>query len=387
MKDPLENNIKHVLVVMQASSLDSPYLSTGGVDTVSKTLLYGFEKYTSKSFKYTFLIFDPLNSFSNRKIMLGEHVCYIENIKRKKIPTFIYNALIVRKYIEIVKPDILHCHQDSWILGAVFKNLKKVVTLHGYRNICRKKVSFINDVIYEKILPDISDLVTDLYTCVSESFKGMLPKKITKKTLVVNNPISLNFKKDFESVKNYYSPVFIFTGLLIPRKKVEICLNVLSLTRKKNIDAKLLIVGPRSDFEYVEFLLNKIKELDLCKYVTFLGHLPSNELNDLYNRCHFGMSFSSEETFGLVPLEMSNSGLIVFSTAVGVLSERAFNQGSIYTYMPYETDIANKVAKEVVRICQKHGVIDESNFRLSDFSVESIISSYEKIYCAKNEIV
>jgi glycosyltransferase involved in cell wall biosynthesis len=377
----LKNDKKHVLVVMQASSLDSPYLSTGGVDTVSKTLLEGFKTYKSESFKYSFLIFDPLNQQApNSRFIVGEHTCYIENFKSDGKPSFIYHALLVRKYINLLNPDIVHCHQDSWIIGAAFKKIKKIVSLHGYRNICRKPVSFLNDYLYQQILPDLSDCLVDLYSCVSESFRQQLPENIRPKTAVVYNPISLNFKVNEQFYKNYSQPVLIFTGLLIPRKQVEFCVDILLNIRNKNIDAVLLIAGPESDPIYVRFLKDYINKCGLDEYVKFVGHLDANKLNDLYNKCHFGLSFSRQETFGLVPLEMCSSGLIVFSTAVGVLSEAMLNSDFIYTYNSDDSDIKNKVSEKIVAMCLEEQHENVKKFNLDKFAVSNVIISYEKIY-------
>jgi glycosyltransferase involved in cell wall biosynthesis len=377
---------KRILVVMQASDLDDIFLSTGGVDTVCKTLLSGYRLHQSKNFEYTFLVFDPLNQVQKCKLIkIGAYDCYMVNFKdtrRIKIPTFIYQFYKVRKYIKLIKPDIVHCHQDSWIIGALFKKVQKIVTLHGYRKICRKKIGTVNDFIYEKLFPAISDRIVDKYTCVSRSFSNQMPEKVHKKISIVYNPLSPFFYHK-ELPKNYSEATLVFVGLVIPRKRVELCVEVLKKTREKGINAQLFIVGPQNDPFYSKKLNQIIVEYSLTRFVSFFGHLNADQINELYNNCHFGLSFSREETFGLVPLEMFQSGLEVFCSRVGVFQDTHifdFSAQELHLFDVDDTSIADTVSNRIFEVSSKNPNAKTEKRDLKLFTVNAIISAYENEY-------
>jgi glycosyltransferase involved in cell wall biosynthesis len=229
-------------------------------------------------------------------------------------------ALRVYKNTKELKPDLVHSHQAAWIIGASKVN-KKIITLHSYKKIARKSVSFVNNLIHETIIPRVTDLITTKYSVVGDKLKKELTKDTRKEVLVIGNPINREF--NFKYNKKKINEIRIVTCCIITRRKrVDRIVNILDMLKITHQSSRLTIIGPVGDVVYYKELLKLIKDKNLIDCVEFTGECNTKQVAEHYKNANLGMFLSEEETFGLVPLEMIMSGLPVITTKTGIINDQ-----------------------------------------------------------------
>ena len=94
-------------------------------------------------------------------------------------------------------------------------------------------------------------------------------------------------------------------------KRVEDLLEALKIIKEKKIDFKATIVGDG----YLEDYYKRIcKELDLDKYVDFVGRKTKEEVKEILKKHNILVITSEQETFGIPGIEALASGIPVVST-------------------------------------------------------------------------
>ncbi|MGR5528350.1 VpsD family glycosyltransferase [Vibrio alfacsensis] len=375
--------MKKVLLIMPISTLDFGSKSVGGVDSVCQMLLKDLIDSEQKDFRIRILAFDPTSSVSpqTNKTMISRNVDLVrmpinERIKGVKVPGIVSNFLRIRKEVKRFDPDIVHAHISSWLIGAGRK--KTVATLHNYKNIGRKSVSFFNDMLYAQILPRLSLYYIDHYTCVGHLLETTVKKEVSKPISVIGNPINTQF---FEIKRNETSTAhtrFITCALLNRKKRIEQSINLVVLMHKTNRKVELIIVGPNVDEEYWQELNQLIVNENATDYIRFVGHKNTEELVELYKSANMGIFLSSEETFGLAPLEMLASGLPVISSNVGIIEERPEYFKSIGTCIIDPENKDDAFSKSIEFISQQTVVNREA--LQQQFSVRAVNKQYFSVY-------
>lgn len=172
----------------------------------------------------------------------------------------------VKRAIEIIKPDIIHAHDNrATVVASFFSSKIKVIShIHGNNvimnglnlkswlfNLCSKR---INDIIW------VSD----------SSFDGYYFKNnVINKSTVLYNVIDKNEiikKSNLYDCKKEYD--LIFLGRLGYPKNPERLIEIVKLLKEKIKNISVAIVGDGNDRENVEKL---IKEFNLKKNVKLYG--------------------------------------------------------------------------------------------------------------------
>lgn len=368
---------------MPISTLDFGSKSVGGVDSVCQMLLKDLIDNGQKDFRIRILAFDPKSTVSiqTSATNISRNVDLLrmpinEKIKGVKVPGIVSNFFRIRREVKRFDPDIVHAHISSWLIGAGRK--KTIATLHNYKKIGRKSVSFFNDMLYAKILPKLSHYYIDHYTCVGHLLEAAVKTEISKPISVIGNPINTQF---FEIKRNEASIAhtrFITCALLNRKKRIEQSINLVVLMHRANRNVELTIVGPNVDEEYWQELNQLIVNENATDYIRFVGHKNTEELVELYKSSNVGIFLSSEETFGLAPLEMLASGLPVISSKVGIVQERPEYFENIGTCIIDPENIDDALSKSIEFINQQTVVNREA--LQQQFSVRSVNEQYIAVY-------
>lgn len=380
--------MKKVLLIMPISTLNWGEKNAGGVDSVCQMLVRELASRTQPSkYRYRVLAFDPKSQeqYTGRPIILSEQVEVIfapanESRIGLPLPGIVTGWLRVREQISNYKPDIVHAHMNSWMIwpGGRAKN---ILTLHSYRKIARKPVSFSNDLLYEKIIPSLSEYFVDIFTCVGSELVEALKKDTNKPIHIVSNPIDIAFNSQLknEMVKTQDNKIKLVTCALISRRKrVDLILALLKEIRKSGRDVTLNIIGPNVDPVYYSELEMLIKEWELSDHVLFLGRLNQKEIIQQYQDADIGVFLSDQETFGLAPLEMLAAGLPLIATAVGILGERkdTFSKLGVTYYSNEQIEnIACSIDSILYRDMRK-----AQDYIRSHFSAQGVLEQYESLY-------
>lgn len=375
---------KKVLLIMPMSTLDFGKKNAGGVDSVCQEILKQIIKQNSQDFEYRILAFDPFSEvfYTGNPQQLAANVTVVTAPANEKIcyiplPGLISQIIRIQQQINDYNPDVVHSHVSPWLV-AVNKRRHRIATLHAYKWICRQKVSILNDFLYVKVLPGISDFFTDEYTCVGNIIKQDLEKHTTKPIHTIENPINeVFFTKHHRPLSTSIN--LVTCSVITPRKRLDRVISLVSGLVARDIDVKLSIIGPTNNKSYYEKLINQIKECKLEHRITFLGRRDLFDIANIYQDSDLGIFLSEEETFGLAPLEMLASGLPVIATPVGILAEEKsfFSENGVYYY----DDKAGiePVINFINSYNNNHGKTPYSSLE-KRFTPSSIVTLYENLY-------
>lgn len=137
--------------------------------------------------------------------------------------------------------------------------------------------------------------------CVSESTKKDIKKyfNLSKENIIVSYNTIPNAKlTKSDNIKKY----FLVVSTIQPGKNIENIINAFSIfTKKYNLNFELIIVGkygwgPKNIYDLP-------KELEIEKYVKFMGYVNEVDLQKLYSEAWALINLSIYEGFGLPVLE------------------------------------------------------------------------------------
>ncbi|MDN3384684.1 VpsD family glycosyltransferase [Pseudoalteromonas sp. APC 3358] len=342
-----EKNCYKIMLIMPMSTLNFGSESTGGVDSVCQLLLKGFLEINDPRFTYNILMFDPSNrvEINGMVIKLNENISVtLFNVNNGSfLPNIITIYRNIKDQISILKPDLVHSHLMAWGVNFSIKS-KSVITIHGYKKIARKSRSFLNNIIYEDLIPFLANKMDNNYTCVSNNLKNVIKNEFNKDLEVIYNPIIEDyFSTNSERMSTVSTGTLKLTtcGLLTQRKGIHHIIKVMEILKNKGVKASLTIIGPITDHVYFNKLKKMIKEAKFTDDILFKGKLETKDIKKLYLNSDIGIFLSEEETFGLVPIEMLSTGLPTIASKTGVIedffsSKQTIKNLSIVNYDDYD---------------------------------------------------
>lgn len=112
-------------------------------------------------------------------------------------------------------------------------------------------------------------------------------------------------------------PFLLHVGTCIPRKRIDILLNVFAQTRKKFPELNLVKVGGSWSQEQCQ----QISELHLEPAIIHLQNLPRTAIAHLYRRAALVLLTSEAEGFGLPLIEALACGAMIVASQIPVLQE------------------------------------------------------------------
>lgn len=228
---------------------------------------------------------------------------------------------LLKRALDALEPDIVHA-QDATSYGyvtlKVATGIPVVVSVHG---IVREEVKHMKHAL-DRIRTSIADVAFEKY-CIRNARYLVQPSRypedyfadeIRGKIVTVGNGISDRF---FAAEPSPEPGRLLYTGVIMPRKRVLDLLDVFELVRRNVPGTKLRVAGPASDTEYIVAVHARIRELGLAEDVEFLGSLSPEELLDEYRRASLFVLASGEENSPMVIGEAMAVGVPVVATRAG----------------------------------------------------------------------
>lgn len=263
--------------------------------------------------------------YKNFVLVCERHMC---PTKRLESLSFQINGKEVFKKLSHIKPDVLiifHYFGSPFalLIMLVSKLLRiKIVTVTdftetGLPKIHKSPLKTIRDGI-RYILLSIQLCLVDAPVCFTEYEKKVLSKIISPRNKFYIIPIGGNLEIGTSEKENYILTVSRWWS---DRKNLHTILRVFSeLIKEKN--CRLIVVGKfhegsyyipdenrrETGEEYKQKIMNLIGDLDLKRYVDFVGVKMGKELQELYRKAKIFYLPSKNETFGLVFVEAMASG-------------------------------------------------------------------------------
>ncbi|SES80159.1 N-acetyl-alpha-D-glucosaminyl L-malate synthase BshA [Oceanobacillus limi] len=317
---------------------------------------------------------------------------YYHEVEVNHYPVFQYppyDLALATKMAEVIdreELDILHVHYAMpHAICAILardiaeRNVKIVTTLHG----TDITVLGIDDTFKKMIKYGIenSDMVTAVSNSLVEETKERLG--VEKAIHVIHNFVNEQeyFKKELAPLKQQYGiepgeKVVIHISNFRKVKRVKDVVRTFAKVRKQ-VDAKLLLVGDGPEYSSVSQFVSK---LEMDEHVLFLG--KQKNISDLLSISDLKILMSEKESFGLVLLEAMNCEVPCIGTNIGGIPEVIKHNETGFIVELGDTggaaDYAVKLLQDeflLNRFSQNAVAFAEKNFHSS-----RIVNQYVKLY-------
>lgn len=227
----------------------------------------------------------------NARRIIAEH-----RLDRLNVHTGPGGVLLVRR---LPVPVVVTCH-------------------HTYRQQCRHIASQFWKRIFIPFEARTYRLA-DSIVCVSDATKDALTEQYgvpkEKITTVYNAVDTVRFRPT-GAPKSPHTVVYV--GRLDRRKGIEFLIRSLPLVRERIPDVRLLVGGKGA---YLEKMKDLVRRLGIADRVEFLGFVPEDRLNELYNQGECVVVPSMFEGFGITVIEALAAGTRVVGSDVDGIRE------------------------------------------------------------------
>ena len=252
---------------------------------------------------------------------IGKGKIVTERIYLNDILTFIYRAFQTRRFVNKIKPDIIHAH-NVVISGfyAYVSNFKPlIVTAWGADVLIAPKKSIFLKTIAKLVLKK-----ADIITCDGRNTFDTLinlaakPKNIKIIYFGIDTKLNTPQQRDDklrEKLNIHHSPTVISLRSFKPVYDIEALIKAIPEVLKEIPDAKFILAGSGFQEEYLKNLSNN---LGLEKNIIFTGNLTIEEIPKYLASSDLYVSTSlSDSGLAASTGEAMASGLPVISTDVG----------------------------------------------------------------------
>lgn len=216
--------------------------------------------------------------------------------------------------------------------------------------------------------------LADRIVAVSEATKDALVEHYSiseHKVTVIHNAVDISRFHPLGIPKIPH--LLLYVGRIDKRKGIEFLIRSLPLVRELIPDVHLMVGGKG---RYLERMKDLVSRLDLKRNVTFLGFVPDDRLNELYNQARCVIVPSIFEGFGMTVIEALAAGTRVVGTDVDGIRE-ILGSGEYGRLVPYGNNQA--LADAIV------GELNEPK-RAGALRAEYLVEQFRKRYLEALEI-
>ena len=373
--------MKKVLLVMPLSTLNWGSDNAGGVDSVCQQIVQSIAHHAPQGYEYEILAIKVGTSSQKlgKRVQLNErtHITFIPKkgkVLGVPVPGFIFQNYMLRKYVWRFQPDIVHSHLPSLPLLPM-NGVKTIITLHSLGRVGRRSRSWFNNFVFEILLPAISLRVADRLTYVGDILFEHLPGSVRGKANKVGNPIN-DVYFTVKNTRRARSLRMVTCSIITPKKRVDQIIKLVAQI-DKSLDVELKVIGPVDD-SYARELNDLAEALGVAQKISWLGLMNVEQIAQVYADSDVGVFLSSEETFGLAPLEKLASGLPVIATAVGILQEKQAFFRTVGVHFTL-ADGSVEEAEKVIQFLQSLPTVDTEALK-TRFSPTAVVGEYQKLY-------
>ncbi|UPU39361.1 glycosyltransferase [Erysipelothrix sp. Poltava] len=234
--------------------------------------------------------------------------------------------------IEEMDLDVLHVHSEFGVgmfARLVAKNLH-LPLVSTYHTTYEDYTHYVNllglksvDQLSKKAIAKMSRMFTKQAQVIispsDKTKKMLLGYDIRKEIAVIPTGLDLTRfatrnEERIQEIRESYDlgsqPTFVYIGRLAKEKSIDVVIDAFAALLKRNVEAKLLIVGGGpSDKD----LLHQAQKIGIQDSVVFVGPVDANDVVNFYHVSDAFISASLTETQGLTYIEALACGLCVFA--------------------------------------------------------------------------
>lgn len=243
---------------------------------------------------------------------------------------FIWSNTVLPKILKEKKIDIYHSLKH---ITAFYASAKKIVTLHGvHLHYMMPELFKRHETLYWKIATSIALREYDRIVTVAfgeRNFfvekKGYPEEKFRVTHTAGNERFSGTRNEDkLRKTKDRYkleSPYILSVSRIHPIKNLDGAIEGYSIAKRKTGTRHKLVIAGGGTGSYLSKISNLVSQLDMKDDVQFLGHVPNEDLPDIYNQAEMFLLPSHYETFSIVLIEAMVCGLPVITSDIEDIKE------------------------------------------------------------------
>ncbi len=358
----------------------SPDIDSGGAENVLFNVL------KSRNKKDVYLITLTNIGFYGKKLEDEGYTIYALNMKKNFFSIF----KILKLYFLIIKlkPDVVH----TWLyhanlIGGICAKIAGIKNIYWSIHHDYEYSNFII-MIEMKLLITLSHLIPNKIIFCSESSKKNHIKKgynLSPSQIIKNGVSTKEFQPNAILRRKIRKKLKISDDCLLlgnisryhPIKDHENLLKALSFLKETKVQFKCLLIGEGMTSKNLK-LVSRIRFYKLTDNVILFG--KSYEINKMINSIDLNILSSKKEAFPMVILEAMSSGIPCLSTNVGDAKSIIGKTGWVVEVSdPYSLyrKISN-ILKESINL-KDYSFLARERI-LNKYSLEKMISSYQKLY-------
>lgn len=294
--------------------------------------------------------------------------------------------------------EILHCTDNKLpVMSRIFRG-KKIVTIHDTMFVRPLSMAIAKPTMkqraldaYMKYVIPASAKIADAVITVSEYSKSDIIKRMNieqEKITVVTEGVEPKYRQTPENKKTaavrerlgITKPFILMTAASDLRKNFDRAVEAFNLfNNMTEYKYQLVITSLGAEELRTTKITEKIKELNLDKYVTITGYISDDEMIALYNSALFFLFPSIWEGFGLQVLEAFACGLPVVCSNTTSLGEVAGD--AAMNIDPYSVEDITRAMTELEKSEAKRLQLRERGFKqLERFSWKEAAVKTLEIY-------
>lgn len=157
----------------------------------------------------------------------------------------------------------------------------------------------------------------------------------------------------------------LYVGRVVPHKKVEDIIRVMSDLKAQFPSVKLMIVGDTPNLTYLQFLKDKTKNLNLTESeVVFTGKVDDEQLQEFYCISDVFITMSEHEGFCIPVLEAIYFGLKIIVKKGNAAEEVAGNFSLAINEKNNVSELVKFIKKVNIKSSEKHvlNTLEKNNF-------------------------
>lgn len=279
------------------------------------------------------------------------------------------------KIIKEKKISIIHCHNNDAVKFCLYskalnKNIKLIYTVHDTRY---SKINYLDMKIHQHVIDEM--------IAISESVKEEICKKnhnLRHLNVLYNGTDSAKFSglKFATSIKK-----IVCISRLVPETKgQDILIRAIGELTKQRQDFECLIVGeaPVDKINNLEMLKVLVKELEIEKYVKFLGNRI--DVPEILERADVFVLPSRYEGFGIVIIEAMLSKTPVIVSAIE--GPKEIVKDNLYGYL-FENENYHELA-ELINCVLNNDQTELVNrtyaYAYQNYSIGNMVNKLRNIY-------
>lgn len=294
---------------------------------------------------------------------------------------------IENKYINVknLEDVVAYCNTHSVDILIMRENKK----IHVLNLLTRTKVIFwVHNFLNFRFIKEIGNCekVNRVVFVSKQHYDYYLEYNVNRKASYIYNAVS--FKDTRCSIGENKDNIVVFTGNIVPIKRLHLVTKMWPSIIKKVPDAQLYVIGTGANAHrdaklgpfniaedsYEQIILKPLIKTKTLDTVRFLGILGS-EKNQIIRKAKAGISPNKQETFCLSAAEYILNGTPVIGVAKGGLNDVVINRRTGYLYRSQR-----KIKKTIIKILTGKITLNISNEDLNKMELKFGFEAFYKAW-------